>query len=99
MGLTIAIIGFAIWPDLTGTQLLNHTIKTRPTVCIQDGYGKPYCARVNVQGVLMEGVVDSGAGITIVDGNMFKHVAVVAKLRKNFKPSDKVPRNYDQQQL
>ena len=31
-GLTIAIIGFAIWPDLTSMQLLNHTIKTCPTV-------------------------------------------------------------------
>ena len=26
------IIGFAIWPDLTGTQLLSYTIKTSPTV-------------------------------------------------------------------
>ena len=33
-----------------------------------------------MQGLLMEGVVDSGAGITIMNGNMFKHVAVVAKL-------------------
>ena len=31
-GSTIAIIGFVIWPDLTSTQLLNHAIKTRPTV-------------------------------------------------------------------
>ena len=31
-GLIIAIIGFTIWPDLTSTQLLNHAIKTRPTV-------------------------------------------------------------------
>ena len=32
MGSTIAIIGFAIWPDLTRTQSLNHAIKTCPTV-------------------------------------------------------------------
>ena len=32
MGLSIAIIGFAIWPDLTATQLLNYAIKTDPTV-------------------------------------------------------------------
>ena len=32
MGSTIAIIGFAIWPDLTGTQLLNYAIKTKSTV-------------------------------------------------------------------
>ena len=29
---TIAIIGFAIWPDLTSTQLLNYAIKPHPTV-------------------------------------------------------------------
>ena len=37
-------------------------------VCIQDGDSEPYCARVNVQGVLMEYVVNSGASITIMDG-------------------------------
>ena len=31
-GLTSAIFGFAIWPDLSSTQLLNHTIETRPMV-------------------------------------------------------------------
>ena len=31
-GSSIAIIGFAIWPDLTTTQLLNYAIKTCPTV-------------------------------------------------------------------
>ena len=31
-GSTITIIGFAIWPDLTSMQLLNHAIKTRSTV-------------------------------------------------------------------
>ena len=34
MGLTIAIIEFAIWPYLTSMQLLNHAIKTSPTVLI-----------------------------------------------------------------
>ena len=32
MGSSIAINGFAISPVLTITQLLNHAIKTRPTV-------------------------------------------------------------------
>ena len=46
----------------------------------------------------MEGVVDSRADITIMGGQMFKQVAAVAKLRKrDFKPPDKVPHNYDQQ--
>ena len=43
-------------------------------------------------------MVDSGADITIMGGDLFKRVATVAKLRKkDFKPPDKVPRNYDQQ--
>ena len=33
MGSTIAIIGFAIWPDLPRTQSLNHAIKTLSMVC------------------------------------------------------------------
>ena len=34
MGLTITIIGFAIWSDLPKTQSLNHAIKTCPMVCL-----------------------------------------------------------------
>ena len=30
MGSSIAIIGFALWPDLTRTQWLNYAIKTHP---------------------------------------------------------------------
>ena len=67
-------------------------------VRVYDKGSKPHCANVNVQGVLMSGVVDSGADITIMGGEMFKRVAVVAKLKKrDFKPPDKTPRNYDQQ--
>ena len=33
-GSSIAIIGFAIWPDLTRTQSLNYAIKTSPTVLV-----------------------------------------------------------------
>ena len=32
MGLTITIIGLAIWPDLPKMQSLNHAIKNLPTV-------------------------------------------------------------------
>ena len=46
----------------------------------------------------MKGVVDTGADITIMGGEMFKRVATVARLRKkDFKPPDKSPRNYNQQ--
>ena len=40
--------------------------------------------------------MDSGADITIMGSTAFKQVATVAKLRKrDFKPPDKVPKNYD----
>lgn len=52
-------------------------------VHVYDKGSKPHCANVNVQGVLMSRVVDSGADITIMGGEMFKRVAV-AKLKKRF---------------
>ena len=67
-------------------------------VRVCDKGSKSHCVRVSVQRVPMEGVVDSGADITIIGGEMFKRVASVAKLRKkDFKPPDRTPRNYDQQ--
>ena len=44
----------------------------------------------------MSGVIDTAADVTIMGGEMFKKVAAVAKLRKkDFKPADKTPHNYD----
>ena len=52
---------------------------------------------VSVQGVPVEGLVDTGADITIVGKEAFKRIAAAAKLRKkDFKPSDRTPRGYDQ---
>ena len=65
-------------------------------VRVQDMGSQPHCTKVNVKGVPVDGVVDSGADITIMGGDLFKRVTKVAKLW-NFKPPDKVPRNYDQQ--
>ena len=43
------------------------------------------------------GVVDSGADITILGGNLLRRVVAIVKLRKkDLKRPDKVPRNYDQ---
>jgi hypothetical protein len=47
-----------------------------------DDSSKPQRVRVTVQGVPMDGIVDSAADITIMNGEMFKQVAAVAKLRK-----------------
>ena len=53
-------------------------------------------ARVVVGGVPVEGIVDTGADITIMSGDIFKRVAAVGKLCKcDFKAADKTPRNYD----
>ena len=45
----------------------------------------------------MDGVVDTGAGITLIGPEAFKTIAAVAKLHPcDFKLPDKTPRIYDQ---
>ena len=57
----------------------------------------PQLVRVKIGGVPLDGVVDTGADITIVGAEVFKRIATVAKLhRRDFKQSDKTPRTYDQ---
>ena len=65
-------------------------------VRVQDQGSVHQNARVIVGGVPMLGVMDTGVDVTIMGGNMFKQVAAAAKLHKrDFKPADKTPRNYD----
>ena len=53
-------------------------------------------AQVEVQGVPAQGIVDSGADITIIGGELFRRVAAVARLRKkDLKKPNRVPRTYD----
>ena len=64
---------------------------------MEDKGSRPQLARVNVSGVPLDGVVDTGADITIVGAEAFKRIAAVAKLRRrDFKQPDKTPRTYDQ---
>ena len=43
-----------------------------------------------------QGIVDSGADIAIIGGELFRIVAAVARLRKkDLKKPDRVPRTYD----
>ena len=57
----------------------------------------PQEANVFLQGIPAVGVVDSGAGIAIVSSEVFKEVAASARLwKRDFRPSDKTPRAYDQ---
>ena len=66
-------------------------------VIVKDCGSRPLLARVSIHGVSADGVVDTAAGITIIGGKVFALLAASARLRKrNLKPSDKVPRTYDQ---
>ena len=64
---------------------------------VPDHGSRPRSAWVDIQGVPAYGVVDSGSDVTIMGGDLLRKVAAVAKLRKkDLKPPDKTPRNYDQ---
>ena len=66
-------------------------------VRVEDHGSKPRHAHVQVEGVPAEGVIDSGADITIIGGDLFRRVAAVARQKKkNFSQADKIPRTYDQ---
>ena len=63
---------------------------------VTDQGSRPQIARVDVQGVPADGVIDTAADITIMGGKLFALVASSARLRKkDFKPPDRVPRTYD----
>ena len=65
-------------------------------VTVPDLGSQPKCAKVVVQGVPLYGIIDSGADITILGGELFKRVAAVAKLHKrDFLKADQTPYTYD----
>ncbi len=64
---------------------------------LKDGGSDPKCVTVLLQGVPATGLIDSGADITIMGGELFKTVAVAAKLKKkDLQKADKTPKTYDQ---
>ena len=64
---------------------------------IKDTGSRCQLAWVDIQGVPAKGIIDSGADITIMGGELFKRVATVAKLKKkSFRRADKTPHTYDQ---
>ena len=66
------------------------------SVRIKDTGSKNQYANVDLHGVPVKGMIDSGADITIIGGDLFKQVATVAKLKKkDFRVADKTPRTYD----
>ena len=63
---------------------------------MEDMGSHPKYAEVLVEGVSLQGVVDTGSDLTIMGKEAFKKVAMVAKLRKkDFCPADKKAYNYD----
>ena len=66
-------------------------------VRVQDKGSQPHCAPIQIQGVPAYGIIDSGADITIIGGNLFRKVAAAARLKKrDLQKPDKTPRTYDQ---
>ena len=66
-------------------------------VWVNDKGSCPQLAGVEIQGVPAQGIIDSGADISIMGGELFKRVAAVARLkRRDFKRADKEPHTYDQ---
>ena len=53
-------------------------------VRVNDG-SRPRCVRLQIQGVPVVGILDSGADITIMGGALFKKVATAAKLKKDLR--------------
>ena len=86
-------------PDTPLTSLLESDSSDEETVRrlpVDDQGSQARCARVSIQGVPIYGIVDSGADITIIGGEMFKKVAIVARLKKrNLRPADRTPYSYD----
>ena len=65
-------------------------------VRIKDTGSKAQHARVVINGVPTQGVIDSGADITIVGGELFKQIATAAKLKKkDFRRADRTTRTSD----
>ena len=66
-------------------------------VRVEDKGSKPRIVMVDVHGVPAKGIIDSGADITIINGDLFQRVATVARLKKSaFKKPDRIPVTYDQ---
>jgi len=69
-------------------------------VLICDQGSRPQYVNIKIQGVSTSGVIDTGADITIMGGELFKKIAEAAKLKKrDFKKADRIPCTYDHKQF
>ena len=66
-------------------------------VHVEDKGSKPHTVVVDFHEVPARGIIDSGADIIIINGDLFQTVATVARLKKSaFKKPDRIPVTYDQ---
>ena len=60
----------------------------------------PQSATVNIEGVAVTGIIDTGPNITIISGDMFKTVIAKARLKKEeFKTVDNQAFTYNKQHI
>ena len=70
-----------------------------PATHVADG-DNPQSATVNIEGVAVTGIIDTGPNITIVSGDMFKTVIAKARLKKEeFKTVDNQTFTYNKQHI
>ena len=66
------------------------------TIQVNDEGSRPQYVNVEIQGVPTSGIIDTGANIMIMGGELFKKVATTARLRKkDFCKPDHTPHTYD----
>ena len=58
---------------------------------VNDKGSKPQFADVLIQGVPTTDIIDIGANITIIGGELFQKVAAAVRMKRDFKRADKVP--------
>ena len=69
-------------------------------VCVKDNGSQARKVIVDIAGVPAQGLVDTGADITIMGQELFKKVTFVAGItKKQFKAADKLPFTYDRHQF
>ena len=64
---------------------------------LEDKGSDPKCVTVLLQGLPSIGLIDSGADITIIGGELFKRITAVPRLKKqDFKRADNTLKRHDQ---
>ena len=69
-------------------------------VRVSDQGSKPQYVNVTIQGVPTSGIIDTGADITIMGGELFKKISNIVRLKKkDFKKPDCIPHTYDHKEF